>query len=196
MEKLVFATNNQHKLEEMREILGQQFQILSLNEIGFCHDIPEDAPTLQGNALQKARYVKEHTGYDCFADDTGLEVDALGGEPGVRSARYAPGEGHDSKANMELLLKNMQGKENRTARFKTVIALILNGKETTLEGVVEGTIATSPRGEDGFGYDPVFIPEGLTRTFAEITPQQKNSISHRGRAARKLAGYLESINKK
>lgn len=190
MEKLIFATNNKHKLDEIRAILSGKFEILSLRDIGFEGDIPENASTIEGNAIEKARYVKEHTGMDCFADDTGLEVDALGGEPGVRSARYAPGEGHDSKANMELLLRNMQGKTNRTARFRTVIALIRDGGEKTVEGIVEGSLTEVPRGSDGFGYDPVFVPEGYDRTFAEMTPDEKNSLSHRGRAAAKLALIL------
>lgn len=190
MEKLIFATNNKHKLDEIRAILSGKFEILSLRDIGFEGDIPENASTIEGNAIEKARYVKEHTGMDCFADDTGLEVDALGGEPGVRSARYAPGEGHDSKANMELLLRNMQGKTNRTARFRTVIALIRDGVEKTVEGIVEGSLTEVPRGSDGFGYDPVFVPEGYDRTFAEMTPDEKNSLSHRGRAAAKLAHIL------
>lgn len=190
MEKLIFATNNKHKLDEIRAILSGRFEILSLRDIGFEGDIPENASTIEGNAIEKARYVKEHTGMDCFADDTGLEVDALGGEPGVRSARYAPGEGHDSKANMELLLRNMQGKTNRTARFRTVIALIRDGVEKTVEGIVEGSLTEVPRGSDGFGYDPVFVPEGYDRTFAEMTPDEKNSLSHRGRAAAKLAHIL------
>lgn len=190
MEKLIFATNNKHKLDEIRAILSGKFEILSLRDIGFEGDIPENASTIEGNAIGKARYVKEHTGMDCFADDTGLEVDALGGEPGVRSARYAPGEGHDSKANMELLLRNMEGKTNRTARFRTVIALIRDGGEKTVEGIVEGSLTEVPRGSDGFGYDPVFVPEGYDRTFAEMTPDEKNSLSHRGRAAAKLALIL------
>lgn len=190
MEKLIFATNNKHKLDEIRAILSGKFEILSLRDIGFEGDIPENASTIEGNAIEKARYVKEHTGMDCFADDTGLEVDALGGEPGVRSARYAPGEGHDSKANMELLLRNMQGKTNRTARFRTVIALIRDGGEKTVEGIVEGSLTEVPRGSDGFGYDPVFVPDGYDRTFAEMTPDEKNSLSHRGRAAAKLALIL------
>lgn len=190
MEKLIFATNNKHKLDEIRAILSGKFEILSLRDIGFEGDIPENASTIEENAIEKARYVKEHTGMDCFADDTGLEVDALGGEPGVRSARYSPGEGHDSKANMELLLRNMQGKTNRTARFRTVIALIRDGGEKTVEGIVEGSLTEVPRGSDGFGYDPVFVPEGYDRTFAEMTPDEKNSLSHRGRAAAKLALIL------
>jgi len=191
MERIVFATNNQHKLGEIRQILGRSFEILSLNEIGFHGDIPENAATLEGNALQKARYIKEHTGFDCFADDTGLEVDALGGEPGVHSARYAPGEGHDSDANMALLLRNMEGKTLRTARFRTVIALIRGGEEKTVEGIVEGEITQSPAGKDGFGYDPVFRPAGYDITFAQMTPCQKNAISHRARAAARLAEILK-----
>lgn len=188
--KIVFATNNKHKLEEIRQIAGGRIEILSLADIGCNVDIPEDGDTLEANALQKARWIKERYGYDCFADDTGLEVEALDGEPGVMSARYAPGEGHDSKANMMLLLRNMEGKENRRARFRTVIALIKDGKESTVEGTVEGTILESPIGNDGFGYDPVFKPEGYESSFAEMSASKKNSISHRGRAMEKLIPLL------
>lgn len=193
MNKLVFATNNEHKLTEIRQILGDKYEILSLKDVGLFCDIPEDAPTLEGNALQKARFVKEKTGADCFADDTGLEVEALDGAPGVHSARYAPGEGHDSAANMALLLKNMTGKTNRNARFRTVIALIQGNRELTVEGIVNGTITTEPHGTAGFGYDPVFLPEGKDRTFAEMTDIQKNEISHRGRAAARLAELLDNL---
>lgn len=155
--KIVFATNNQHKLSELRQIVGDSAEILSLADIDCHDDIPETAPTLEGNALQKARWVKERYGYDCFADDTGLEVAALGGEPGVRSARYAGGEGHDSAANMELLLRNLRGCRDRKARFRTVIALILGSEETLFEGIVEGEILDTPAGCGGFGYDPVFL---------------------------------------
>lgn len=188
--KLVFATNNSHKLDEIRQILGDRLEILSLNDIGCHDDIPEDSPTLEGNALAKARCVKEHYGYDCFADDTGLEVDALNGEPGVRSARYAPGDGHDATANMNLLLHNLSGVTDRRARFRTVIALIRDNKETLFHGTVEGHIATQPMGNGGFGYDPIFVPDGDTRSFAQYTPEQKNAISHRGRATAALIEHI------
>lgn len=192
MQDIVFATNNQHKLEEIRRIVGGKFRILSLKEIGCEEDIPETADTLEGNALMKARFVKEHYGYDCFADDTGLMVDALGGAPGVYSARYA-GPGHDSAANMALLLKNLDGVTERSARFVTVIALILNGKEMTFEGRVEGEILTVPAGTSGFGYDPVFKPIESSVSFAEMSADAKNAISHRGRATAKLMTYLASL---
>ncbi len=192
MQDIVFATNNQHKLEEIRRIVGGKFRILSLKEIGCEEDIPETADTLEGNALMKARFVKEHYGYDCFADDTGLMVDALGGAPGVYSARYA-GPGHDSAANMALLLKNLNGVTERSARFVTVIALILNGQEMTFEGRVEGEILTVPAGTSGFGYDPVFKPTESSVSFAEMSADAKNAISHRGRATAKLMTYLTSL---
>lgn len=189
MKTLVFATNNLHKLEEVRDILGGSFRIASLKEIGCTDDIPETADTLEGNALQKARYVKEKFGYDCFADDTGLEVEALGGAPGVFSARYA-GPGHDSEANMQKLLKELEGKTNRQAQFRTVVALILEGREYTFEGIVRGSILAECRGTAGFGYDPVFVPEGYAETFAEMGSEEKNRISHRARAVQKLADFL------
>lgn len=189
MKTLVFATNNLHKLEEVRDILGGSFRIASLKEIGCTDDIPETADTLEGNALQKARYVKDKFGYDCFADDTGLEVEALGGAPGVFSARYA-GPGHDSEANMRKLLKELEGKMNRQAQFRTVIALLLEGREYTFEGIVRGAILTERRGTAGFGYDPVFVPEGYAETFAEMGSEEKNRISHRARAVQKLADFL------
>ena len=189
MKTLVFATNNLHKLEEVRDILGGSFRIASLKEIGCTDDIPETADTLEGNALQKARYVKDKFGYDCFADDTGLEVEALGGAPGVFSARYA-GPGHDSEANMRKLLKELEGKMNRQAQFRTGVALILEGREYTFEGIVRGTILTERRGTAGFGYDPVFVPEGYAETFAEMGSEEKNRISHRARAVQKLADFL------
>jgi len=194
MQEIVFATNNQHKLSELRRIVGGRFHILSLSDIGCHEDIPETADTLAGNALQKARYVKEHYGYDCFADDTGLMVDALDGAPGVYSARYA-GPGHDSAANMKLLLENMAGRTDRTARFMTVIALILNGRELTFEGAVEGEILTAPEGDGGFGYDPVFRPEGHDVSFALMSADAKNAISHRGRATARLIQYLDQLDK-
>lgn len=194
-EKLVFATNNAHKLAEVRAILGSEHPIVSLEEIGCQDDIAETADTLEGNALLKARWINNHFNCDCFADDTGLEVEALGGEPGVMSARYAhingAGKGHDATANSSLLLKRMNGIENRKARFRTVIALIVNGRETIVEGIINGTIATSPRGVDGFGYDPLFTPEGESRTFAEMTAEEKNSISHRHRAIKALLKKID-----
>lgn len=194
-EKLVFATNNAHKIAEVRSILGSRCKILSLEEIGCREDIPETADTLEGNALQKARWVSERFNCDCFADDTGLEVEALGGQPGVMSARYAyvngRGYGHDSSANSSLLLERMAGVENRKARFRTVIALIIGGREILVEGVVDGSIATNPKGKDGFGYDPLFIPDGHRKTFAEMTAEEKNAISHRRRATEALLEVLK-----
>ena len=196
-EKLVFATNNAHKLAEIRAILSGRCDILSLEEIGCREDIPETADTIEGNALQKARWVAGKHHCDCFADDTGLEVDALGGEPGVMSARYASangrGQGHDSAANSALLLERMSGITDRRARFRTAIALVAGGKETVVEGIVEGDIAEEPRGTDGFGYDPLFIPSGTSKTFAEMTAEEKNSISHRRRASEALLKVLENI---
>ncbi len=193
IKELVFATNNRHKLSEIRDIIGDNIKILSLSDIGCHDDIPENEATLDGNALAKALYIKEKYGYDCFADDTGLEVDALNGAPGVRSARYASEEGHDSEANMKLLLKNMEGIENRAAHFRTVIALIIGDSRKLIDGICRGTIGTEPHGTDGFGYDPVFIPENSNRTFAEMTAEEKNAISHRGRATRLLIDYLKNI---
>lgn len=191
MQEIVFATNNQHKLSEMRAIIGDRFTVRSLAEIGCHEDIPETADTLEGNALMKARYVKEKYGYDCFADDTGLMVDALGGAPGVYSARYA-GPGHDSVANTRLLLKNLEGTTDRSARFVTVIALIMGGETLTFEGAVEGEILPVPDGDGGFGYDPVFKPRESAVSFARMSAEDKNSISHRGRATRKLIDYLST----
>lgn len=187
--KLYFATNNIHKLKEVQEVVGDSFQIESMRSLGINEDIPEDQQTLEGNALQKARFLYDRTGESCFADDTGLEVDALNGAPGVYSARYA-GEAKNSLDNMALLLKNMSGIQNRKARFRTVIALILDGKEYLFEGVVKGTIAEEPRGTAGFGYDPLFVPDGYSTTFAEMDSEAKNAISHRGRAVEKLAALL------
>ena len=187
--KLVFATNNKHKLHEIKRIVGDRISILSLADIACSEELPETSPTIAGNAIQKARYVQEHYGYDCFADDTGLSVNALDGEPGIYTARYA-GEGHDSEANMALLLKNMENKADRSAYFLTAIALV-EGDETHLfEGKVEGRIAESKSGKGGFGYDPVFIPEGYDVTFAEMDEDSKNAISHRGRATTALMEYL------
>ena len=188
--KLVFATNNAHKLDEIRAILGNKIEILSLNDID-CHDeIPETADTLEGNALQKAMYIKEHYGYDCFADDTGLEVSALGGAPGVHTARYAENTDHDSEANMNKLLKELEGKNDRSAQFRTVITLLLNGEQHLFEGIVKGDILTEKRGSEGFGYDPVFSPEQYSESFAELGAEVKNKISHRARAVAKLVEYL------
>lgn len=189
--KLVFATNNAHKLEEVRQILGPGFEVVSLSELGCHEDIPETADTFQGNALQKARYIREHYGVDCFADDTGLEVTALGGAPGVHSARYA-GD-HDSNANIVRLLHELEGKEDRSAQFRTVVALLLDGKEMLFEGIVKGHIATERHGQGGFGYDPVFIPDGFEQSFSQMSAESKNSISHRGRAVGKLAEFLKNL---
>ena len=188
--KLVFATNNRHKLDEVRAIVGDKVEVLSLNDIGCHDDIPETADTLQGNALIKARYIYEKFGVDCFADDTGLEVEALDGAPGVYSARYA-GEECDSEANMQKLLQNLTGKSNRNAQFRTVIALIIKGEEKLFNGIVKGTITEEKRGDSGFGYDPVFVPEGFSESFAQMSGDMKNSISHRYRATRELSNYLK-----
>lgn len=188
--RLVFVTNNAHKLEEIRAILGERIEILSISDIG-CHaDIPETADTLEGNARQKSRYVYEHYGLDCFADDTGLEVESLGGAPGVYSARYAGGQGHDSQANMNKLLKEMEEKNDRKAQFRTIISLIEKGEERQFEGIVKGQITKEKRGESGFGYDPIFQPDGYDTTFAELGSDIKNRISHRARAVAALCDYL------
>lgn len=189
--KIVFATNNKHKLEEITRLLDGQHEIVSLEQIGCHDDIPEDHDTLQENALQKARYVKEHYGYDCFADDTGLEIEALNFEPGVYSARYA-GAAKDSTANMRKVLEKMDGIENRNARFRTVIALLLHDKEYIFEGRVDGEILTEKHGEAGFGYDPIFRPAGFAASFAEMPLDEKNKISHRGRATQKLCEFLKT----
>lgn len=196
MKHIVFATNNQHKLQEIREILSPEFEIVSLKEIGCHEDIPETGNTLEENALQKARYVSERYHISCFADDTGLEVEALEGAPGVHSARYAEGTDHDSEANMTKLLRELEGKENRQARFRTVIALIELGEDETenvhlFEGIVEGHISTERQGTEGFGYDPIFVPEGYEKSFAALGETIKNHISHRARAVKKLAEYLK-----
>lgn len=190
MRKLVFATNNAHKLEEIRAILDDKVEVLSLKDIQCDVDIPETADTLEGNAVLKAEYIYRHYGLDCFADDTGLEVEALNGAPGVYSARYAGGEGHDSEANMRKLLAEMEGKTNRKAQFRTAICLIEGGAEHLFEGVVKGEIIEEKRGASGFGYDPVFMPEGYTETFAEMGSEEKNRISHRARAVQALCAYL------
>lgn len=191
IKEIIFATNNAHKLSEVQAVLGDRFRLVTLAECGIKEEIPEDAPTLEGNALQKARYVHERTGADCFADDTGLEVDALDGAPGVHSARYAT-DGHDFAANNRLLLRNLVGAADRSAHFRTVIALILDGSEYLFEGRVDGRIAESEAGCGGFGYDPLFVPEGFDKTFAEMGTDEKNAISHRGRAVRRLVEFLQS----
>ena len=188
--KIVFATNNLNKLSEVKKILGNKFQVMSLAEIGCHDDIPEKGQTLKDNALIKAQWVYDKYHVNCFADDTGLEVDALGGAPGVYSARYAGGEGHDSEANMKKLLAELENNDNRKARFRTVIALIIDGKVTTFDGIVNGSITEGKRGGEGFGYDPIFMPEGFNKTFAELGLNIKNNISHRAKAVQKLADYL------
>jgi len=188
--KLVFATNNKHKLDEVRAILGDSYQILSLQDIGCMEDIPETADTLEGNALLKAQYVKDNYGYSCFADDTGLEVKSLNNAPGVYSARYA-GDNKDSKANMLKILRELKDKEDHSARFRTVISLILDNKEYLFEGIVNGVIIEEERGTAGFGYDPVFVPDGYSETFAELGTDIKNTISHRAEAVKKLKQFLD-----
>ncbi len=190
MKNIVFATNNKNKLQEIRAIAGEEYNILSLSEINCHDDIPETAATLEGNALIKARWVKDKYGYDCFADDTGLEVDALDGRPGVYSARYA-GEDCNSERNIDKLLGELADKADRNAHFRTVIALIEGGEVHEFEGRIDGTIATSRHGEGGFGYDKVFVPEGESRTFAEMKAEEKNSISHRAKATEKLIAFLK-----
>ena len=187
--KLVFATNNAHKLEEIAFILGDKIELLSLKDIHCQADIPETADTLEGNAIQKAEYIHQHYGMDCFADDTGLEVEVLNGAPGIYSARYA-GEGHDSEANMKKLLENMQDKENRKAQFRTAICLIMDGETHLFEGIVKGEIIKEKKGGAGFGYDPIFVPEGYDLTFAELGNDIKNTISHRAKAVEKLCSFL------
>ena len=190
--ELVFATNNKHKLEEISHILDEHYKIVSLKEIGCNEDIAETAETLEGNALLKARYIHSRYGRDCFADDTGLEIDALDGKPGVFSARYA-GPGHDHQKNMDKVLFEMAGQANRKAQFRTVIALILEGQEYLFEGIVKGEILTERHGDKGFGYDPIFKPDGFDLSFAEMDLDDKNEISHRGRATRKLAEFLNQL---
>ena len=190
MTEIIFATNNAHKLSEVQALLGDKFHLVTLRDCGITEDIPESASTLEGNASQKSLYLYDRVGKNCFADDTGLEVEALGGEPGVRSARYAT-DGHDFEANNRLLLKNLEGVANRKARFRTVISLILDGEEHLFEGVVEGRITEREAGCGGFGYDPLFIPDGYDCTFAEMSADEKNAISHRGRAVQKLVEFLK-----
>ena len=195
--KLIMATNNSFKLDEVRQMVGDRYQIVGLADIGCHEDIPETADTLAGNALQKARYVYEHYGLDCFADDTGLEIEALGGEPGVFTARYGAmngyGESHDTDANIRCLMDKLRGAPNRRACFRTVIALIMDGREHLFEGVVHGEILRERCGAEGFGYDPVFAPEGRGPAFAEMPLAEKNRISHRGRAVRLLTEYLMDV---
>ena len=194
MKELIMATNNAHKLQEVRQILGERFLVKGLAEIGSHEDIPETASTLEGNALQKARYVHDHYGLDCFADDTGLEVEALDGAPGVFTARFGQmngyGESHDAEANIHCLLDKLQHSENRHARFRTAIALVMDGQEHLFEGIVEGEILRQKSGCEGFGYDPVFAPEGRGVSFAEMPAHEKNAISHRGRAIEALVRFL------
>ncbi|HET6244008.1 MAG: non-canonical purine NTP diphosphatase [Bacteroidetes bacterium] len=190
--QLVFATNNKNKVKEVAAILNQNIGILSLEEINCKEEIPETSATIEGNAIQKAKYVFEKYGYNCFADDTGLEVEALEGRPGVYSARYA-GEGKDSEDNMNKLLNELEGKENRKARFITVVSLIIGGEIHTFQGLVNGEITQKKEGEEGFGYDPVFKPEGYPLTFAQMPAEVKNEISHRALAINKMVVYLNSI---
>ncbi len=189
---IIFATSNMHKLNEARGIIGDSFSLITPLELGIIEDIPEEEDTLQGNALSKARYIWDRCNRACFADDTGLEVDSLGGAPGVRSARYASDE-CDSRRNMQKLIKELNGIQNRKARFRTVVALIIDGKVTLFEGQLNGSITETPSGSGGFGYDPIFLPDGYTKTLAELTSREKNIISHRGIAMRKLSDFLKSM---
>ncbi len=188
--KLVFATNNKHKLEELQTILGDTFELISLGDIGCKEDIPETSDTLEGNASLKSFYVYNNYDYNCFADDTGLEIEALNGEPGVYSARYA-GEGKDAQANMDKVLLKLNGAASREAQFRTVISLVIDGNEKQFDGIVKGQILTEKHGQAGFGYDPIFVPEGYSRSFAEMDIHEKNEISHRGRAVQKLVDWLK-----
>ncbi len=189
---LVFATNNLNKLKEVQAFVPDHITLLSLEEIGCTEDVPETQTTIEGNATQKAAYIKNKYGYDCFADDTGLEVDALHGAPGVYSARYA-GEQRNSEDNIQKLLKELQAHSNRNAQFKTVIALELNGQQHTFTGICPGEITTEKSGDQGFGYDPIFKADGYNRTFAEISLEEKNQIGHRGKAVKQLVNFLNSI---
>ncbi|MEQ8362584.1 MAG: non-canonical purine NTP diphosphatase [Cyclobacteriaceae bacterium] len=188
--ELCFATNNQHKLDEVSQLLGDSFKVMSLEAIGCTEELPEEQDTLEGNSLQKAKYVNDKFSINCFADDTGLEVETLGGAPGVYSARYA-GEQRNSEDNMNLLLENLGRQSNRKARFRTVITLIMDGQTHQFEGIAKGEILESKRGEKGFGYDPLFLPEGMNKSMAELTASEKNAISHRGEAVRKLVAFLK-----
>ncbi len=189
--KICFATNNRNKLEEIAKMLGKNFDLVSLASIGCTEDIPEEQDTIEGNSLQKAEYVKEHYQVNCFADDTGLEVEALDGAPGVYSARYA-GPDANNERNMDLLLQRLEGHENRNARFKTVITLIIDATTVQFEGIVNGTIAKERSGLKGFGYDPIFVPEGMGVSFAAMSMEEKNTISHRSKAVQKLINYLQN----
>lgn len=193
-QRLVIATNNAHKLEEITAVVGDKFEIVSLADIDCHEDIPETADTLEGNALLKARFVHERYGLDVFADDTGLEVDALGGQPGVHTARYAYPDRNDNEANVDKLLRELQSATNRKAHFRTVIALIIGGEEYLFEGRVDGHITETRRGTEGFGYDPVFSPEDTGKTFAELGVEVKNRLSHRARAVQKLCAFLEQLD--
>lgn len=195
VDRVCLATNNAHKLNELKEIIGERIQLLSLSDIGCVEEIPEDQPTIEGNSLQKAQYIWEKYKVNCIADDTGLLVEALKGEPGVFSARYA-GPQRDSSDNIRLLLRKLGGQSNRRAHFKTVVTFIQNGRIFQFEGKVQGEILKESRGAEGFGYDPVFQPEGKKLSFAEMNSQEKNAISHRGRATRKLAAFLAFQQKK
>lgn len=190
--KLVFATNNKHKLEEVREILGNKFEILSLKDIHFFDEIPETQNTIEGNASQKAHFIYDKYNINCFADDTGLEIDALNGAPGVYSARYA-GDNCTYEDNVQKVLKKLEGINNRKAQFKTVISLIVNDIEYVFQGIIKGSVTENKRGKSGFGYDPIFLPEGYEKTFAELSSREKNKISHRGLATQKLFNFLENL---
>ena len=192
MKKLVFATNNDHKLRELTQIVPPEFELLSLNDIGCSDDIPETGDTLEINAAQKSYYIWEKYGINCFADDTGLEIEALGNEPGVYSARYA-GEERSATANMLKVLQKMTNEPNRKARFRCVISVVIDGNEKQFEGIVNGTILTEKHGDAGFGYDPIFMPDGFSQSFAEMSAADKNQVSHRGRAVMKLVDYLKTI---
>ena len=191
--KIVFATNNPNKLKEIQALIPNGIEIVSLKEIGCTEDIPETGDTLEANAFQKAHYIKEYYGYDCFADDTGLEVEALNGAPGVYSARYAGAE-RSAEANMDKILNELQGKENRKAKFRTAIALTLNNEEHLFEGEINGHISKVKQGNEGFGYDPIFMPENEKRSFAQMSMEEKGTISHRGRAVKKLVAYLNNLS--
>jgi XTP/dITP diphosphohydrolase len=187
--ELVFATNNKNKIKEIKNLLPASLQLLSLEDIKCLEDIPETANTIAGNALQKAKYVFDNYGYNCFADDTGLEIESLNGEPGIYSARYA-GAKRNANDNMDKVLENLKDQANRNAHFKTVVALIIDGTATLFEGIAQGEITTTKSGAEGFGYDPIFKPKGYPTTFSEMTLSEKNTISHRGKATRKLVDFL------